>query len=372
MHDGVSSGRTGLRKVLIGALIALAGLLAYLLLWPVDVDPVAWDAPTDRGYVGAYAPNTDLADLTLIDLEPHHGPEDIVALPDGRVLTATQEGVVLRVDPATDAVDVLADTGGVPLGMEMGADGRLVVADAHKGLLTVALDGTVDVLTDTVDGTPILYADDLDIADDGVIYFSDASTKFGAAAHGSTLAASLLEIMESAGTGRLLAYDPRDGSTRVVLDGLVFPNGVAMAPDGDVLLNVTGRYHVLKVDPETGEHRVILDNLPGFPDNINRGPALADGTPTFFVGIVSPRATFLDDNAGRPAMRRLAMRLPASMRPSAQNYGLIVQITADGEVLRTWHDPSGAYETTTGAVVVGDRLYVTSLLADALGYTSYP
>ena len=39
---------------------------------------------------------------------------------------------------------------------------------------------SVETLTDSVDGTPILYADDLDIADDGIIYFSDASTKFGA------------------------------------------------------------------------------------------------------------------------------------------------------------------------------------------------
>ena len=354
-------------KWVLAAMGVLVAVLAYLLLWPVAIAPVAWEAPVNRGYVGDYAPNTGLADLERIDLGEFHGPEDIVALPDGRLLTATQEGFILSIDPATGEVSELADTGGVPLGMEMGPDGRLVVADAHRGLLAVSLDGAVEVLTDSVDGSPILYADDLDIADNGVIYFSDASTKFGAADHGSTLDASLLEIMEGAGTGRLLAYNPADGSTRTVLDGLVFPNGVAMAPDGDVLLNVTGRYEVLKVNPDTGRYTTILDNLPGFPDNINRGP-----DDTFFVGIVSPRSDFLDEQSGSPAMRKLAMRLPAAMRPSAENYGLILQIDADGSVLRTWHDPSGAYETTTGAVVVGDRLYVTSLLAEDLGYTSYP
>ncbi len=360
-----------MKKALLLIAGIIAALVAYLLLWPVPIAPAAWDAPTDRGYVGDYAPNRELAGLVRIDLKPHHGPEDIVALPDGRLLTATQEGYILSVDPATGDVEVLAETGGVPLGLEMAPDDRLIVADAHKGLLSVGLDGSVEVLTDSVDGTPILYADDLDIADDGIIYFSDASTKFGAEANGTTMEASLLEIMESAGTGRLLAYDPADGSTRVVMDGLVFPNGVAIAPDGDVLMNVTGRYQLLKINPETGETQVLIDNFPGFPDNINRGP---DGT--YFVGIVSPRSEWLDENAGNPLARKIAQRLPAFMQPQAQPYGLVLQINAQGDILRSFHDPDGEYLTPTGAVVVpsegGDRMYVTSLLSPTLGYRPYP
>lgn len=357
-----------MRTVFIVVFGVVCALLAYLLLWPVSVDPAAWDAPDDQGYVGDYAPNNDLAGLSLIDLAPHHGPEDIVALPDGRLLTATQEGYILTLDPASGAVEILADTGGVPLGLEMDpATNRLIVADANQGLVSVGLDGSVEVLTDSVNGTPILYADDLDIADDGVIYFSDASTKFGAEANGSTMAASLLELMESDGTGRLLAYDPATRETRIVADGFVFSNGVAIAPDGDVLMNVTGRYQVLKINPETGESRVLIDNLPGFPDNINRGP-----DDTFFVGIVSPRSEWLDKNSGNVLMRKIAMRLPASMRPQAQAYGLILQIDSGGNVLRTWHDPQGGYATPTGAVLVGDRLYVTSLLSPTLGYRAYP
>lgn len=357
-----------MKKVLLGVSGFIALLAAYLLLWPVPIAPVAWDAPYNFGYIGAYTPNQDLADLTEIDLVPHHGPEDIVALADGRLLTATQEGYILAVNPETGAVDVLADTGGVPLGLEMDpTSGRLIVADAHKGLVSVGLDGSVEILTDTVDGTPILYADDLDIADDGVIYFSDASTKFGAEASGSTMAGSLLELMESKGTGRLLAYDPATQATRVVADGFVFSNGIAIAPDGDILMAVTGRYQVLKINPETGAQRVLIDNLPGFPDNINRGP---DGT--FFVGIVSPRSEWLDKNSGNVRARKIAMRLPAFMRPQAQPYGLVLQINADGQVFRTWHDPDGTYLTPTGAVVVGNRMYITSLLSPTLGYRSYP
>lgn len=357
-----------MRKLLIVVAVLIGLGIAYLLLWPVPIAPTSWDAPEDQGYVGDYASNRDLAGLTPIDLKPHHGPEDIVALPDGRLLTATQEGLILSVDPQTEVVEILAETGGVPLGLEMDPlSGRLIVADAHKGLLSVGLDGSVDLLTNAVDGTPILYADDLDIADDGVIYFSDASTKFGAEANGSTLAASLLEIMESDGTGRLLAYNPATGTTRIVADGFVFSNGVAIAPDGDILMNVTGRYQLLKIDPQTGDQTVLIDNLPGFPDNINRGP-----DDTFFVGIVSPRSEWLDQNSGNVMMRKIAMRLPESMRPQAQPYGLILQIDAQGNILRTWHDPDGEYATPTGAVVVDGRMYITSLLSPTLGYRPYP
>lgn len=366
-----------MKSVFAGVFGIVGLLLAYLLLWPVPVEPAVWDAPEDRGYIGVYAPNADLADLSTIDLASHHGPEDIVALPDGRLLTATQEGYILAVDPRDGSVTTLAETGGVPLGLEMNErSNRLIVADAYRGLLSVGQDGSVETLTDSVNGTPILYADDLDIADDGVIYFSDASTKFGAENSGSTMAGSLLELMESAGTGRLLAYDPATAETRIVADGFVFSNGVAMAPDGDVLMLETGRYRLLKIDPETGSQSILIDNLPGFPDNINRGPAVEGVGETYFVGIVSPRSDWLDKNSENVLMRKIAMRLPESMRPSAQPYGLILQIDADGNILRTWHDPDGAYPTTTGAVVVsddlGERMYITSLLSPTLGYRPYP
>ena len=359
--------RAGIMKKLvlvIGGFVLL--LAAYLALWPVPVDPVAWDAPIDKGYVGGFAPNTDLANLERLEIGDIHGPEDVVAA-NGKLYVSSQEGKIVMLSPTMNAVHVLADTGGVALGMEMDAGGNLIVADAHLGLLSVAPDGTVTVLTDAVDGTPILYADDLDIAADGVIYFSDASTKFGAKAGGSTLASSLLEIMEHGRTGRLLAFDPATEQTRIVKDGLAFANGVAVTEDGDVLVNETGEYRIHKVSPD-GSSKIIIDNLPGFPDNINRGPRLKDGRETFLVGLVSQRSEWLDANAAKLAMRKLAMRLPASLRPKAVNYGFILQIDAEGEVIKTWQDPSGSYPSTTGAIMADDGyMYVSSLTAPKLG-----
>lgn len=354
-----------MKTLLLGGLSIIALTGAYLTLAPVPIDPAPWDAPKDAGHVGDFAPNIELADLDLISVGKSVGPEDVTPL-DGMLYATSQTGDITRIDPTSNTVEIVANTGGVPLGIEAN-NGTIYIADAHKGLLAMTTDGALTTLSNEVDGTPILYADDLDIADDGIIYFSDASTKFGAQENGTTMAASLLEIMESRGTGRVLAYDPKTQSTRTIADGLVFPNGIALHPDGDVLVNETGRYRVLKINPDTGTITDWISNLPGFPDNINPGP-----NGTYFVGIISPRSKWLDEKADKPTARKIAMRLPASMRPKAIRYVHIVQLDANGNVLRTFQDPAGEYHDATGAIVHDSRLYVTSLHETDLAYRDYP
>ena len=358
-----------MKKLLLGTAAILTLGAAYLALWPVPIDPLVWDAPSDAGYVGDYAPNTRLADLELLPIGDTYGPEDAAyrETEDGlRIYVSGHKGEIIEINPETKDHRVLANTGGVPLGIEFDDEGVLYIADAYKGLMSMTPDGALTLLTNEVDGMPIAYADDLDIGPDGVIYFSDASTKFGAEAIGSTLGASLLEIMEHRMTSHVMSYDPRDGVTRVVAGGFSFSNGVAMAADGmSLLVNETGTYslHRIYVDgPRKGEREVVLDNLPGFPDNINDQP---DGT--FILGLISQRAAFLDENSAKPFMRKLALRLPAFMRPKAENYGFLIHLSAAGEVMHTLQDPSGAYPQATGGIVAPDGyLYVSSLSAKTL------
>ncbi|MEP4052625.1 MAG: SMP-30/gluconolactonase/LRE family protein [Litorimonas sp.] len=354
-----------MKKLILGTVSVCAILIGYLGFAPVPIDPGTWEAPINAGHVGAFEPNNDLASLERISVGKSVGPEDAAVL-NGMIYATSQTGDITQIDPSTKDVEIIANTGGVPLGIEEN-NGVLYIADAHKGLLSLTKNGELKTLTDEVDGTPIRYADDLDIADNGVIYFSDASTKFGAEDNGTTMAASLLEIMEGQGTGRVLAYDPRTRQTRTIAKGLVFPNGVAMHPDGSVLVNETGRYRVLKIDPETGRMTDWVANLPGFPDNINPGP-----NGTYFLGLISPRSEWLDANASKPGMRKLAMRLPPSMRPKAEHYGHIVQLDANGNVLRTFQDSAGEYHDATGALVHDGYLYVTSLHETDLARRPYP
>ncbi|MCA9541232.1 MAG: SMP-30/gluconolactonase/LRE family protein, partial [Myxococcales bacterium] len=212
------------RKILFGLLILLCTLLGYLFAWPVPIDPVAWDAPPNPGLTGAFAVNTALASAERLSVLPWHAPEDTIVDSQGRIYASMLEGRILRFPATGGAPEVFAETGGRPLGLAFDAQGNLIVADALRGLLSIDAAGKVTLLTDMAEDVPIRYADDLDIAADGRIFFSDASTKYGAHLGGS-YEASTLDLNEHGGHGRLLIYDPRDGTTKVAAKGLQFANG---------------------------------------------------------------------------------------------------------------------------------------------------
>jgi sugar lactone lactonase YvrE len=342
----------------------VVALLAYLLLWPVAIDPVSWQAPKNQGYIGDFAQNNTLAAVDIIELTDTHGPEGLAFL-DGNIYAATREGWILRYNEASGEISKLANTQGSPLGLAFDANNNLLIADAYKGLLSMSLEGELTLLTNSIDGTAIEYADDLDITADGKIFFSDASTKFGAESNGGTYAASILDIAEHGGHGRLLVYDPADQSTTLVMDNLNFANGVATAADSSfVLVNETGSYQINKywlTGDKAGTAEVLIDNLPGFPDNIVRG---RDGR--FWVGLVSPRSAALDSVSSWPTLRKINVRLPKSMQLQAQAYSHVFAIDGEGNVITSLQDPAGRYHTNTGALETDDWLYISSLHADNL------
>ncbi|MEL6888453.1 MAG: SMP-30/gluconolactonase/LRE family protein [Pseudomonadota bacterium] len=241
-------------RLLLRSLAAgLVALIAYLALWPVVVQPVAWDAPADAGYVGDFAPNDRLASLEYIDLDGRTGPEDADVGPDGLIYMATHDGEILRMDE-DGSVTPFAQTGGRPLGIEFSDDGTLYVADAFLGLMAVDPSGSITMLANqTADGSPILYANDVDIAADGTVYFSNASTRFGAQATGGTLAASIQDLVEHSGNARVLKFDPETGETTVFAQGLTFANGVALNDANDALfVSETGSYRVWRFPLDGG------------------------------------------------------------------------------------------------------------------------
>jgi sugar lactone lactonase YvrE len=349
---------------LIGGAVVVAAL--YLLLWPVPVDPVAWIAPVDRGFVVPYDVNDALHYARGFDIAPHAGPEDITAGSDGHLYSTSADGAILRLD-GRGSVEVFANTGGRPLGIEAAADGSLVVANAYLGLQRIGRDGSVETILDAIDGRPLVYADDLDIGDDGTIYFSEASSKFGVARYGGSYAASLLDINEHGGHGLLIAFNPASGDARVILDGLNFANGVAISDDQSFLLIAeTGAYRILKhwlTGPNAGVTEVLLDNLPAFPDNIKAG---RNGR--FWIGLVAPRSSLLDRLADQPFLRKVLQRLPTRFRPRAVAHSQLIAINADGEVLMNLHDVGARFPAITGALETADSLYMTSLFGQQLPY----
>ncbi len=356
------------RSISIIAIILLIGL-GYLLLWPVPVEPVAWQSTPTNGYTGDFAANDRLQALQFIDLAGESGPEDAAVGPNGAVYASTHSGKVLRLDIETGDVTEFATPGGRVLGLEFSTNGELYAANALRGLTKFSADGTETILADEAgDGSPIGFADDLDIARNGTVYFSDASTKFGVDAYAGTLAASMLDLIEHGGHGRVLKFDPGTKQTTTIVDGLNFANGIALAADENYLLIAeTGTYSVLKhwlSGAQAGTTETLIANLPGFPDNINDNP-----NGTFWVGLVSPRSGPVDKMAPYPLLRKITMRLPEAVRPKPQRYGFAVRFDGDGNILETLQDPQGGYALVTGAVDTGDgRTIFTSLSEPRLGY----
>ncbi len=352
-----------------GAMLTVVAGLAYLLLWPVPAQPVSWTPQQAPGYVGAHLPNTKLAGLQKIDIGAEQGPEHLALGPDGKLYAAVASGQILRMAPDGSQREVFASTGGRVLGFDFDAGGRLIAADAIKGLLAIAADGKVSVLaTQVADGDPIRYADGVVVAPGGAIYFTDASTRFAPAQWGGTFEASVLDILEQSSTGRVLAFDPASGKTRILASGLSFANGIALSGDGRTLfVNETGRYRIWKIDADSGKRSILFDNLPGYPDNLMRG---RDGK--IWVGLVKPRNPTIDKLAGMPFMRKVTLRLPRALWPVPKAYGHVFAFSEDGKVLADLQDPSGAYPETTAVLETQDRLYVQSLHAGYIGWMPRP
>jgi len=362
------------RRIAGGTAVVITAAVAYLMFWPVPAKPVSWQAPMQPGYTGAYAPNTKLSGLRTIDIGSEHGPEHIAIGSDGRLYAAMTSGNLLRMEPDGGKQEVFANTGGRVLGFAFDAQGRMIAADAIKGLLAITRDSRVSVLTDHVSpDDPIRFADAVVVAPDETIYFTDASTRFSPAEWGGTLEASVLDIMEQAATGRVLAYDPTTGTTRIVAHGLSFANGIALSSDKHTLfVNETGRYRVWKIDGRardldvrrnSPQAKVLLDNLPGYPDNLMRGQ---DGR--IWVGLFKPRNPAADSLAEKPFLRKVMLRLPRALLPLGESYGHVFAIDEDGRVTEDLQDPSGAYPETTGATETSDRIYIHSLHAHAIGW----
>lgn len=355
-------GRNRVVAMVVGSLGMAVGL--YLAVWPVPVDPVAWEAPDAPALEGVFGPNEALAQVTRLEVPPgDYGPEDLHRI-GAYVYGGTHHGHILRWPADGGTAEPFAETGGRPLGLHADADGNLIVADAYRGLLRVDPQGDVEVLCDrATDGTPLVFTDDLDIADDGTIWFSDASTRHAQAVWKR-------DIIESRANGRLLRWRPDGPGCEVVQSELYFANGVALAPDDSfVLVNETSRYRVRKrwlTGPDAGTSEVLIDNLPGFPDGISRGD---DGV--FWIAIASPRNRLVDALAGSPGLRRVILRLPAFLQPKPARVPMVVGIDESGTVVRTLQDPSGrTYGMITSAQQHGDRLYLGSLSEPAAAWVS--
>ncbi len=325
----------------------------------VPLEPLCWSPPVDLGLTGRYAPTAVPTGLQLWPL-PGFGPEDVAVDAAGAVYTGIERGAVLRLTDEGRTIATVADTGARPAGIEIDADGSLIVCDSHRGLLRVLPDtGKVVTLTSELAGRPLMFTNNASIAADGSVYFTDSSTKFSI--HNYTG-----DLLEGRATGRLLRWSPT-GGVEVVLDQLRFANGVALSADQSfALVAETAGYRIRKLHlqgPAAGQSEVLLDNLPGTPDNISLG---ADGI--FWIAFPSTRNKLLDRLLPRAgAIRRAVWAMPDKLSPKPSRVILVMGVTGDGTVSQVIFAPATRdFQQITGVREHDGWLYLGSLVSGAV------
>jgi sugar lactone lactonase YvrE len=350
-----------MKKILLAVLVLVALTLAYLLAWPVGIEPVAWTPPPAPALAGPYAPNDKLKAVQRFGVGVGKGPEGIAVDAAGRLYAGYEDGRIVTFAANGASHQVLGQTGGRPLGLTFGPNGGLVIADAQRGLLHLGGGPDPTVLAAAAEGQPFALTDDADNTRlDKNIYFTDAAAY--------PLSQVLYEFVEHKGTGRLLEYNVETKATRVLMKGLLFGNGVAVGPDDAyVLVNETAAYRVMRYwlkGEKAGTSEVFIDNLPGLPDNISYN----DEHRRFWLALFAPRSPMLDALATQPAwVKKLVLRLPAFLQVQPAHKAWVLALNENGEVIANLqHDAPEAYGPITSVREWGPWLLFGSLTADSL------
>jgi ribose transport system permease protein len=330
----------------------------------------------ERGSGSAFAENDRLKDVEAIALNQIEGPEDVILDRKDHLYTVNRNGSIIRfLAPKYDHREEFARIGGRPLGLALDRDENLIVCVAGMGVYGVRPDRAVFKVTDQTkrtwyrpkDDSRLWLADDLDIAADGKIYFSDATTRYD-------LTDWALDGFEGRGNGRLMCHDPATGSTRTVLKNLAFPNGVCISHDGRSVLWVSTwlckiyRYWI--EGEKAGALEVLFDNLPGYPDNINRA---SDGN--YWLALVGIRSPVYDLAMADPGFRiRMVKQIPPDewLCPGI-NFGCVIKFDDQGNVLESLWDPGArSHPTITSMREHKGYLYIGGLENNRIGRLRLP
>lgn len=345
-------------RVLVTSTLCVVTTFSASAVIAQAVDSAAYVPQKAPVMEGDIAPNEKLVKAKLMALGKIHGPEDVAVDEEGRLYGGTADGKIIRVNG--DKVEVFAVTNGRPLGLHFDQKGNLIVCDAFKGLLSIDPSGDITTLLTEAGGEKLVFTDDLDIASDGTIYFSDASTKFDQKHY-------MLDLLEAKPYGRLISYHPDTKETKVLLDELYFANGIALSQNEDfVLINETYRYRIRRYwlsGEKAGSNDIFVDNLPGFPDGIS-----ANRNGTFWLALFTIRNPMMDRLHPYPMLKNLLSQLPKSVWPKPKPYGLVLAINESGQIVESFQDPSGEHlMAVTSAQEHEGKLYLGSLHNDRIG-----
>lgn len=329
--------------------------------------------------------DTSLQQAQYILADRVTGVETVAVAPDGSLGIVDKFGRIYIAPPDgkggyTVPEEPLAwSSPGATLGVKFDLAGSLYIANSPLGLLQlvnpgdaeqqklVLASGRVSDESPLLPGYPVEFANSIDIAMDGTVYFSSSTDVLSyKTADGSwnVLDSVWVTLAKGAPAGMLLSLDPATGVTTALMDKLWFANGVAVSLDGSFVLvadSIQCRIHRYWLKgPKARTHEVFMDNLPGPPDGISK----AEDGHSFWVTIYSP-APGLIKFANRRLVRLFFAWAPRIMRLfklKLPKVGIVLRVDGEGNLLQTLGDPSGQVVWgVTSAVEAGGRLFMGSL-----------
>jgi gluconolactonase len=166
-------------------------------------------------------------------------PEAPVRLPDGSFLfveMSPDKGCVTHISADGNSRKILARTGR-PNGLATDSDGTIWVAEtAMRSLLKMNLAGEFQVFADRCGGERFSFLNDLAFAPDGALYLTDSGVLLDEIAPGGELNPNYRNL---AYDGRVYRVDIRTAAVEVIDRGMLFTNGIAFGPGGDLYIAET-------------------------------------------------------------------------------------------------------------------------------------
>ncbi|XP_073283055.1 protein STRICTOSIDINE SYNTHASE-LIKE 3-like [Primulina huaijiensis] len=220
--------------------------------------------------------------------------------------------------------------------------------------------GLATSLATEAEGVPFGFTNDLDIDDDGIVYFTDSSTTYRRRNF-------LLLVFSGENSGRVLKYDPSTKSTTVLVRNLQFPNGLSLSKDKSFFVfceGSIGRLRKYWIKGEKAGTSEIMAVLPGFPDNVR-----TNEKGEFWVAIHCRRTIYAYFSAMYPKLRHLCLKLPISakihylMQIGGHMHGAIVKYSPEGKLLKILEDRQGKVVKAVSEVEEKDgKLWMGSVL----------
>ncbi|GFZ20279.1 strictosidine synthase-like 3 [Actinidia rufa] len=251
---------------------------------------------------------------------------------------------------------------GRPLGLRFDKrTGDLYIADAYFGLMKVGPAGGVATsLTTEAEGVPLRFTNDLDIDEEGNIYFTDSSTKYQRR--------HFMQLVFSAeNSGRVLKYNPNTKETTVLVRNIQFPNGVSLSKDGSFFVfceGAPGRLQKYWLKGEKAGTFEVMAILPGFPDNVR-----TNEKGEFWVAVHCRRTMYSYMCALYPKLRKFLLKLPISakiqylLNIGGRIHALVVKYSPEGKLLQILEDVQGKVVKAVSEVEEKDgKLWMGSVL----------